>query len=136
MLVADGITGERIVEQLRAGSDTLALIERFAPVTYEDEALEEDSPIGRALRAEEGSFHGPLATNSGYIILQIAHRHPARLPELEEVQRQVMADFARDRVDGLFQEFIEDLRTRYAGRIQIDQKGLQELALLEHKEQK
>jgi hypothetical protein len=136
MLVADGISGERIVEQLRAGSGNLALMDRFAPVTYGGEILEEDTPIGQALRGEEGSFHGPLATNSGYTILQILHRHPVRLPELEEVQRQVMADFARDRVDGLFQEFIEDLRTRYAGKIQIDQKGLQELALLEHKEQK
>lgn len=134
MLVPDRATGEDIVAQLHAGLDTLALVDRFVSVTYGGGALEENTPIGQALRAEEGSLHGPLATSSGYIILQIIRRQPARLPELEEVQNQVMADFARDRIDGLFQTFIEELRSRYAGEIQMDQNGLHKLVFLENEE--
>jgi len=130
MLVPDPASGEKIVEQLRAGRDIPALVDRFVPVTYGSSALEEDNPVGRALRAEEGSIHGPLATSSGYIILQILRRYEARLLSLEEAREQVTDDLARDRVRSLFQEFTEDLRTRYAERITIHQDRLQKLAFL------
>lgn len=121
MMVPDRASGEEIVDGLRAGRDTLSLVDRFVPVTYGSAALEEDNPVGKALRAGEGSIHGPLATRSGYIVLQVLRRHPARLPDLEEVQDQVTADLVRDWANSLFQELIEALRDRYAGQIKIYQ---------------
>ena len=125
MLVPDRASGEEIVDRLQAGRDTLSLVDRFVPVTYGSEALEEDNPIGRALRAEEGSIHGPLSTKNGYVVLQVLHRHESRLPILEEIRDRVMADLEQGRTASLLQALVENLRTRHAKQIKIYRERLQ-----------
>ena len=129
MPVPDRASGEEIVDRLRAGRDTLSLVDRFVTTTYGNVALEENSPIGRALRAEEGSIHGPLSTQSGYVILQVLRRHESGLPTLEEVRDQVATDLEQDRAASLLQTVVEDLRTRHAEQIRIYRERLQELGL-------
>ena len=55
---------------------------------YGSGALEGDNPVSRALRADEGTFHGPFATDNGYIVLQVLRRRPDRLPPLDEIREQ------------------------------------------------
>lgn len=129
MLAPDRASGEEIVDRLRAGRDTLSLVDRFVTTTYGNAALEEDSPIGRVLRAAEGSIHGPLAAQSGYIVLQVLRRYESGLPVLEEVRDQVAADLEQDRAASLVQTVVENLRTRYAEQINIYQERLQGLDL-------
>ena len=63
LLVRDQAEGTAIVERMRAGRDTTALIDRFVSVIYGSGALEGDNPVSRALHADEGTMHGPFATD-------------------------------------------------------------------------
>ena len=87
LLARDEDEGTAIVERMRAGRDTTALADRFVSVIYGSGALEGDNPVSRALRADEGTFHGPFATDNGYIVLQVLRRRPDRLPPLERNPR-------------------------------------------------
>ena len=129
MPVPDQASGEEIAARLRSGRDTLSLVDSFVPVTYEGAALEEDNPIGRALSAEEGSLHGPLAAQSGYVVLQVLHRHESRLPLLDEIRDRVTADLEQSRIATLLQSLVENLRTRHTQQIKIYRERLQKLEL-------
>ena len=130
MLVEDREKGLEIVERLRSGQDSLGIVDRFVSLTYGSEALQEENPFSRALRAEEGSVHGPLATENGYVVLQILRRHDTRLPPFEEVKKQVAVDVARASESSLFQSFLKELRKRRSEQIMIHQERVQKLALL------
>lgn len=52
--------------------------------------------VGAAFGAQEGEVNGPFTTSTGTHIIRLAAREPARLPELDEVRRQVEADYVRD----------------------------------------
>jgi hypothetical protein len=119
MPVRDPETGRQVMAQLRAGEDTLSLVERFVDVTYNGGALKDTDPIDRALLSEEGSIHGPFATEHGYIVLQVLRRLPAQVPPLEQIEAQVAADFREEQGKQLFQSFLRQLRERRAGQVKI-----------------
>ncbi len=129
LLARDEAEGTAIAEQMRAGRDTTALVDRFVSVIYGSGALEGDNPVSRALRADEGTFHGPFATDNGYIVLQVLRRRPDRLPPLSEIREQVEADWAAAQLQAAVQELAASLRQRRANEIRFSPDAVA-LALL------
>lgn len=129
LLARDEAEGTAIVERLRAGRDTTALVDRFVSVIYGRGALEGDNPVSRALRADEGTFHGPFATDNGYIVLQVLRRRPARLPPLDEIRAQVEADWAAAQLQAAVKELAAAVRQRRAHEIRFSPDAVA-LALL------
>ena len=129
LLASDEAEGTAIVERLRTGRDTTALVDRFVSVIYGSGALEGDNPVSRALRADEGTFHGPFATDNGYIVLQVLRRRPARLPPLDEIREQVEADWAAAQLQAAIKELAASLRQRRANEIRFSPDAVA-LALL------
>ena len=129
LLVRDQAEGTAIVERMRAGRDTTALIDRFVSVIYGSGALEGDNPVSRALHADEGTMHGPFATDNGYIVLQVLRRRPARLPPLDEIREQVEADWAVAQLQAAVKELAASLRQRRANEIRFSPDAVA-LALL------
>lgn len=119
LLAGDEAEGSAIVEQMRAGRDTTALADRFVRVIYGSGALEGGNPVSRALQADEGTFHGPFATDNGYIVLHVLRRHPARLPPLDEIREQVEADWAAAQLQAAVKELAVSLRQRRAHEIRF-----------------
>ncbi len=129
LLARDEAEGTAIVERMRAGRDTTALADRFVSVIYGSGALEGDNPVSRALRADEGTFHGPFATDNGYIVLQVLRRRPDRLPPLSEIREQVEADWAAAQLQAAVKELAASLRQRRANEIRFSPDAVA-LALL------
>lgn len=129
LLAGDEAEGTAIVERLRTGRDTTALVDRFVSVIYGSGALEGDNPVIRALRADEGTFHGPFATDNGYIVLQVLRRRPDRLPPLDEIREQVEADWAAAQLQAAIKELAASLRQRRANEIRFSPDAVA-LALL------
>ena len=129
LLASDEAEGTAIVERLRTGRDTTALVDRFVSVIYGSGALEGDNPVSRALRADEGTFHGPFATDNGYIVLQVLRRRPDRLPPLDEIREQVEADWAAAQLQAAIKELAASLRQRRANEIRFSPDAVA-LALL------
>ena len=129
LLARDEAEGTAIVERMRAGRDTTALVDRFVSVIYGSGALEGDNPVSRALRADEGTFHGPFATDNGYIVLQVLRRRPDRLPPLDEIREQVEADWAAAQLQAAVKELAASLRQRRANEIRFNPDAVA-LALL------
>ena len=129
LLARDEAEGTAIVERMRAGRDTTALVDRFVSVIYGSGALEGDNPVSRALRTDEGTFHGPFATDNGYIVLQVLRRRPDRLPPLDEIREQVEADWAAAQLQAAVKELAASLRQRRANEIRFNPDAVA-LALL------
>ncbi len=129
LLARDEAEGTAIVERMRAGRDTTELVDRFVSVIYGSGALEGDNPVSRALRAAEGTFHGPFATDNGYIVLQVLRRRPDRLPPLDEIREQVEADWAAAQLQAAVKELAASLRQRRANEIRFSPDAVA-LALL------
>ncbi len=129
LLAGDETEGTAIVERMRAGRDTTELVDRFVSVIYGSGALEGDNPVGRALRADEGTFHGPFATDNGYIVLQVLRRRPPRLPPLDEIREQVEADWAAAQLQAAVKTLAASLRQRRANEIRFSPDAVA-LALL------
>ena len=129
LLARDEAEGTAIVERMRAGLDTTELVDRFVSVIYGSGALEGDNPVSRALRADEGTFHGPFATDNGYIVLQVLRRRPDRLPPLDEIREQVEADWATAQLQAAVRELAASLRQRRANEIRFSPDAVA-LALL------
>ena len=129
LLARDEAEGTAIVERLRAGRDTTALVDRFVSVIYGRGALEGDNPVSRALRADEGTFHGPFATDNGYIVLHVLRRRPARRPRLDEIRAEVEADWAAAQLQAAVQELAATVRQRRAHEIRFSPDAVA-LALL------
>lgn len=129
LLARDEAEGTAIVERLRAGRDTTALVDRFVSVIYGRGAVEGDNPVSRALRADEGTFHGPFATDNGYIVLHVLRRRPARLPRLDEIRAQVEADWAAAQLQAAVQELAATVRQQRAHEIRFSPDAVA-LALL------
>ena len=136
LLARDEAEGTAIVERMRAGRDTTELADRFVSVIYGSGALEGDNPVSRALRADEGTFHGPFATDNGYIVLQVLRRRPDRLPPLDEIREQVEADWATAQLQAAVKELAASLRQRRANEIRfsLDAVALALLATTSHGE--
>ena len=136
LLARDEAEGTAIVERMRAGRDTTELVDRFVSVIYGSGALEGDNPVSRALRAAEGTFHGPFATDNGYIVLQVLRRRPDRLPPLDEIREQVEADWAAAQLQAAVKELATSLRQRRANEIRFspDAVALALLATTSHGE--
>ena len=136
LLARDEAEGTAIVERMRAGRDTTELVDRFVSVIYGSGALEGDNPVSRALRADEGTFHGPFATDNGYIVLQVLRRRPDRLPPLDEIREQVEADWATAQLQAAVKELAASLRQRRANEIRFspDAVALALLATTSHGE--
>lgn len=129
LLARDEAEGTAIVERMRAGRDTTELADRFVSVIYGSGALEGDNPVSRALRADEGTFHGPFATDNGYIVLQVLRRRPDRLPPLDEIRERVEADWATAQLQAAVKELAASLRQRRANEIRFSPDAVA-LALL------
>ena len=136
LLARDEAEGTAIVERMRAGRDTTELVDRFVSVIYGSGALEGDNPVSRALRADEGTFHGPFATDNGYIVLQVLRRRPDRLPPLDEIRERVEADWAAAQLQAAVKELAASLRQRRANEIRFspDAVALALLATTSHGE--
>ncbi len=52
--------------------------------------------VGSVFGSQEGEISGPFTTSTGTHIVRLLAREPARLPELDEVRRQVEQDYTRD----------------------------------------
>ena len=94
---------------------------------YGSGALEGDNPVSRALRADEGTFHGPFATDNGYIVLQVLRRRPDRLPPLDEIREQTAP------LQAAVKELAASLRQRRANEIRFSPDAVA-LALTSHGE--
>ena len=129
LLARDEAEGTAIVERMRAGRDTTELVDRFVSVIYGSGALEGDNPVSRALQAEEGTFHGPFATDNGYIVLQVLRRRPDRLPPLDEIRERVETDWATAQLQAAVKELAASLRQRRANEIRFSPDAVA-LALL------
>ena len=129
LLARDEAEGTAIVGRMRAGRDTTALADRFVNVIYGSGALEGDNPVSRALHADEGTFHGPFATDNGYIVLQVLRRRPDRLPPLDEIREQVEADWATAQLQAAVKELAASLHQRRANEIRFSPDAVA-LALL------
>ena len=136
LLARDEAEGTAIVERMRAGRDTTELVDRFVSVIYGSGALEGDNPVSRALRADEGTFHGPFATDNGYIVLQVLRRRPDRLPPQDEIRERVEADWAAAQLQAAVKELAASLRQRRANEIRFspDAVALALLATTSHGE--
>ncbi len=119
LLARDEAEGTAIVERMRTGRDTTELVDRFVEVIYGSGALAGDNPVSRALRADEGTLHGPFATDNGYIVLQVLSRRSDRLPPLSEIREQVEADWAADQLQAAVKELAASLRQRRAREIRF-----------------
>ena len=129
LLARDEAEGIAIVERMRAGRDTTELVDRFVSVIYGSGALEGDNPVSRALQADEGTFHGPFATDNGYIVLQVLRRRPDRLPPLSEIRERVETDWATAQLQAAVKELAASLRQRRANEIRFSPDAVA-LALL------
>ena len=129
LLARDEAEGTAIVERMRAGRDTTEFVDRFVSVIYGSGALEGDNPVSRALRADAGTFHGPFATDNGYIVLQVLRRRPDRLPPLSEIREQVEADWTAAQLQAAVKELAASLRQRRANEIRFSPDAVA-LALL------
>ena len=133
LLARDEAEGTAIVERMCAGRDTTELVDRFVNVIYGSGALKGDNPVSRALHADEGTFHGPFATDNGYIVLQVLRRRPDRLPPLSEIREQVEADWAAAQLQTAVKELAASLRQRRANEIRFSPDAVA-LALTSHGE--
>jgi parvulin-like peptidyl-prolyl isomerase len=125
--VGDAEAGRRLVQSLRDGTAAAETQAGFVSLTYDAAAAEGDNPVSRALRAEAGTYHGPFATDTGYIVLHVVKHIPGRSPAYQEVRDRVVEDFEADRADQRFQEFLRSLRQRDAAQIDIDELALSRL---------
>lgn len=59
------------------------------------------SLVNAAFTSEQGQVSGPFTTQTGTHIIRLLAREPARLPELDEVRRQVETDYMQDQAGRL-----------------------------------
>ena len=128
LLTDDLQEGRRVVERLRSGQNMRD--DRFVSLIYGSGAWQGENPVSRALRAEEGTVHGPFDTDNGYIVVRIKARRAAHYPSLDEVREQVEIDWREDQSQKILKEFAEELRKRRAAEISINQERLQRLSQL------
>ncbi len=72
---------------------------------------------GRVMGLEEGRWHGPVSSVHGCHLVRIHERSDARDASLEEVRQQVLQGLGQRRRQERLQEFLEELRSRYALRM-------------------
>jgi parvulin-like peptidyl-prolyl isomerase len=63
-----------------------------------------------ALELEVGEVSAPIRSGTGYHLLQVVEREPARTPELEEIEAQVSAEWVRRAGDRALREYLDGLR--------------------------
>lgn len=63
-----------------------------------------------ALELEVGEVSGPIRSGTGYHLLQVVEREPARTPDLSEIEAQVSAEWVRRAGDRALREYLDGLR--------------------------
>ena len=67
---------------------------------------------------EDGDWHGPLTSGIGVHLVKIKHRNSRRIPPLDEVRRQVLADYQYVLRQQVMADYYADMRQRYSVTIE------------------
>lgn len=67
-----------------------------------------------------GEWRGPVSSEYGAHLVRVTARDPGRLLELSEVRSQVERDLVRARLDEANQAFLDQLRSRYRIRFEVE----------------
>jgi peptidyl-prolyl cis-trans isomerase C len=81
-----------------------------------------DEFAGKLFQLEPGAWAGPFRSSYGFHLVRILQKLPSRIPELAEVQSQVLTDFKNRRLQTASEAFYSQLRGRY--QIEIDKAAL------------
>jgi len=118
---ADGSAHDRadaILAELRAGGavagDATLLPARMQSASEREVGSVFGDRFAADLVALEGAgWLGPVASSFGLHLVRVGERIPARMPELDEVRREVAREFESARRSKQDDRFVEELRARY-----------------------
>jgi parvulin-like peptidyl-prolyl isomerase len=68
------------------------------------------SALRAAYDLESGGVSDPVRSGMGFHVLQLVEREADRLPPLDEIEREVRADFRRRRGDRALRSYLDELR--------------------------
>ena len=80
--------------------------------------------VPHILNAEPGVLLGPVELHDGFSVFEIVRWEKGERMPFEQVRRQIGDILRLTEERRRFQAYIEQLRQRYAGRIQVDQARL------------
>jgi peptidyl-prolyl cis-trans isomerase C len=71
---------------------------------------------------DSGAWAGPIRSGYGFHLVRVSQKLPSRIPELAEVQNQVLTDFQNHRLQIASQTFYDRVRRHY--QVEIDKAAL------------
>lgn len=77
-----------------------------------------------AANAELNTLLGPLKVKEGYSIFRVLEHVPKRPEPLESAERRIRASLRIEREERLFNEFMADLRAKYASQVETFDEAL------------
>ena len=126
ILVADAALADSLYDLVKAGQDMASLARRHTlRAELRDsgglwEGLRPDNPQGAKLYGaaiEADGLQPPLKVVGGYSVFDVLEKQPGRALAYDEVVDAVRKDLATSRMD----DFIGELRARYASQILVDE---------------
>ena len=123
--VPDRAAGEAVIAQIESATDTTALFDRFAQLTYPMQTG--DSEISQALQGEPASIQGPIPEGTGFVVLQILERRESRVPDFTEVQERATRDLLAQERSEVFERYLEELRLANAENVEIHLDRVEQL---------
>lgn len=139
ILVEDPDQARAIVEQLGRGADMAALARARSIRKNAEDGILTVYGLQAAIYGEEwmkavmnvplGQVQGPLKAKGGYSVFKVLDRQPERFYGLDQqgVLRAVRQGVTEEKQRRAFNEYLEDLKKRYAGQVEIYEKHLESL---------
>lgn len=138
ILVADAELAQQLATRVREGADLQALARAHSTRKTEDGILDVSTShtpaygetwMNAVMNAPLDEVRGPIKTTGGYSVFRVLERHPEHYYTLADarVRRAVARDLGQQLEREGFNRFVEDLRQRYADRIELHEEPLESL---------
>ena len=138
LLTADQDRARALRQEIEKGADMAALIKehsiRKSPVDGNLRVSTPQAPfygqewIDTVMNAPLQQVQGPVQTRGGYSIFRVIERYPAEVFPLQgKVLRLVRAGVKEQKERDVFNQYLKDLRQKYAHRVEVYEEHLERL---------
>ena len=140
LLVEDADQARDLVRQIKAGAELSELIGQYSIRHYNvEEGVLRVFDIQNPLYGEEwmntvmnaplNELQGPVKTKGGYSVFKVLHRYDESFDTLENkwVRGMVVRAVKEEKERSIFNNYLEELREKYAERIKVDEEKVKRL---------
>lgn len=140
LLVEDPDQASDLVRQIEAGAELSELIGQYSIRHYNVEegvlrVFDLQNPLygeewmNTAMNAPLNELQGPVKTKGGYSVFKVLHRYDESFDTLENkwVRGMVVRAVKEEKERSIFNNYLEDLRKKYAEFIKVDEGNVERL---------